>query len=101
MKRIAATLVLLSLSVAAAYAADAKAGQAAYEKSCKSCHGVDGSGNAAVAKMMKVEMKPLGGASAADVKTAITAGHGKMKPVASVTGSSVDDVAAYVATLKK
>ena len=39
--------------------------------------------------------------SEADIKTAITEGKGKMKPVSAVTGSSVDNVVAYVRSLKK
>jgi hypothetical protein len=39
--------------------ADAAAGKAAYDKSCKSLHGPDGSGNPAIAKMMKVDMRDL------------------------------------------
>jgi len=31
----------------------------------------------------------------------ITAGQGKMKPVAGVTGAEVDDIVAFVRTLKK
>ena len=38
-------------------AGDATAGKAAYDKACKSCHGADGTPNAAIAKSMKVEMK--------------------------------------------
>ena len=54
------TMFTLSLAAAVAmYAADAKAGKAAYDTSCKSCHGPDGTPNPAVAKMMKVEMKDL------------------------------------------
>ena len=94
------------MAAPAIIAADAKAGQAAYDKSCKSCHGADGTPNAAVAKMMKVEMKDLKSPevqamSAADIKTVITAGKGKMKPVATVTGGDVDNVIAYVKSLKK
>ena len=37
----------------------------------------------------------------ADLKKIITDGKGKMKPVGSVTGPAVDDVVAYVRTLKK
>ena len=51
------SVLVLSLPLAAA---DAAAGKAVYDKSCKSCHGADGAGNPAVAKMMKVEMKALG-----------------------------------------
>ncbi len=49
-------ILVLNLPLAAA---DAATGKAAYAKACKSCHGPDGAGNPAVAKMMKVEMKPL------------------------------------------
>jgi mono/diheme cytochrome c family protein len=99
------TMALAALAAVGCWAADAKAGQAAYDKSCKSCHGVDGTPNAGVAKMMKVEMKDLKspevqGMSAADIKTAITAGKGKMKPVTTVSGAAVDEVIAYVKTLK-
>ena len=58
------------------------------------------------AKMMKVEMRALGSAevqatSNEDLKEAVTKGKGKMKPVAAVTGKSVDDVVAYVRSQKK
>jgi len=100
------TLTLAALSAAAGLAADAKAGQAVYDKSCKQCHGPDGTANAAVAKMMKVDMKDLKsaevqGLSDADIKAIISDGKGKMKPVKTVSGSALDDVVAYVHSLKK
>jgi mono/diheme cytochrome c family protein len=97
------TGTLAALSWTAMFAADATAGKAVYDKSCKSCHGADGTPNAGVAKMMKVEIKDLKATdmSDADIKKVITDGKGKMKPVASVTGASVDDVVAYVRSLKK
>ena len=106
MRTILIGLTLTALSASAAFAADAKAGAAAYDKSCKSCHGADGTPNAAVAKMMKVDMKDLKSSevqsmSDADIKKVITQGMGKMKPVAAVSGSSADDVVAYIKTLKK
>ena len=55
-------------------AASAKDGEAVYTAKCKNCHGVDGSGNPAIAKMMNVTMKPLGSATDADVNTAVTMG---------------------------
>ena len=94
MKRIAITLVILSLPVAAAFAADAAAGKAVYDTKCKMCHGVDGAG-------AKMAPTPIAGVAAAQVKEAVTKGKGKMKPAASVTGDAVDNVAAYVASLKK
>jgi len=99
-------LTLVCLSGAMALAADTKAGKAAYEKACQSCHGPDGTPKDAVAKMMKVEMKDLKSAevqatSDEEMKKIITSGKGKMKPITSVSGAAVDDVAAYVHTLKK
>jgi mono/diheme cytochrome c family protein len=70
-----------------------------YTAKCKNCHGVDGSGNPAIAKMMNVTMKPLGSASDADVNTAVTMGVGKMKPITGV--ADLDNVIAYIHTLKK
>ena len=100
------TLTTITLWTAGAWAADTKAGQAVYDKSCKSCHGADGTPNAAIAKMMKVEMKDLKSAevqsmSDADIKGVITNGKGKMKPVKTVSGADADNVAAYVKSLKK
>ena len=109
-KGIVGILLCISLgvifSVAVAFAADAKAGEAAYTKACKSCHGADGTPNANIAKMMKVEMKDLKAPevqsmSTDEIKKIITSGLGKMKGISSVKGSAVDDVAAYVKSMKK
>ena len=78
MKRTLLTVTLAILAAGLAFAAgDATAGKAAYDKACKSCHGADGTPNAAIAKSMKVEMKNLGSAevqasSDEDLKKAIT-----------------------------
>ena len=100
------TLTLACISVASALAGDVKAGQAVYDKSCKSCHGPDGTANPALAKMMKVDIQDLKAAevqamSNDDLKKIITGGKGKMRPVTTVSGASLDDVAAYVHSLKK
>ena len=94
MKRIAVTLVLLALPVAGAFAGDAAAGKAVFDTKCKMCHGAECAG-AAMAKA------PIAGKSEADVKAAVANGKGKMKPVSTVTGPALDNVAAYVASLKK
>ena len=106
-KRTLGTLFLCSLAslYGTACAADASAGQATYGSKCKTCHGVDGQGNPGMAKVLKVDIKPLTdasvqGMSESDIKKVITEGKGKMKPVA-VTGADLDNVAAYVKTMKK
>jgi mono/diheme cytochrome c family protein len=88
------------------FAADAKAGQAVFEKSCKGCHGADGTPNAGVAKMLKADIPDLKSAAVQalgepDLKKIISDGKGKMKPVKSVAGSDADNVVAYIRTLKK
>lgn len=89
-----------------AVAASAKDGEAVYSARCKTCHGADGAGNSAIAKAMNVTMKPLGSAevqtlSDADLKKDITSGVGKMKPVSGLSAADVDNVVAYLRTLKK
>jgi mono/diheme cytochrome c family protein len=106
MRIILTTLTLAGLSATAGLAADVKAGQAIYDKSCKSCHGLDGTANPAIAKMMKVDMRDLKSAdvqamSDDDIKKIVTDGKGKMKPVKTVSGAALDDVVAYVRSLKK
>jgi cytochrome c5 len=104
-RRITTAIFLAGLTTVAGWAADAKAGKDVYDKSCKSCHGADGTPNPSIAKMMKVEMKDLKsaevqGMSDADLKKVVTDGKGKMKPIASVTGASADNVVAYVKSMK-
>lgn len=99
------TLALLVLAVTAIFGADAKAGKTAYDRACKSCHGADGAANPAIAKMMKVEMKDLKSAEIQGmpndaIAKVIMEGKGKMMAVKSVTGPAVDNVVAYVKTLK-
>jgi predicted CXXCH cytochrome family protein len=103
MRMILMTAAVAALCSTVMVGADATAGKAVYDKSCKTCHGADGTPNPGMVKMMKVDIKDFKTTdySEADVKTAVTAGKGKMKPVPTVTGASLDDVAAYVKSLKK
>jgi mono/diheme cytochrome c family protein len=106
MRTLAVIVISSALSATGAFGADAAAGKTVYDKSCKGCHGPDGVPNPAVAKMMKVDMKALSSPdvqaiSDADMKTIITKGKGKMHPVGAVTGPAVDNVIAYVRSLKK
>ncbi|HUA17171.1 MAG TPA: cytochrome c [Bryobacteraceae bacterium] len=103
--KIMGTVVLCAVaaSSAMAWGADAAAGKSVYAAKCRACHGANGEGNPAIAKMMKVELKPLSeaaGMSDADLKKIITEGTGKMKPVA-VSGADLDNVVAFVKSLKK
>jgi len=97
MKFIAGTAMLIALGVGSAWAAAAD-GKATYDAKCKMCHGADGKGTPGMVKAMGV--KPIVGAAEADTKAAVTKGKNKMKPIAGVTGKALDDVAAYVASLK-
>ncbi len=102
-----AVVSMFLLSLGMAYAAgNARAGKSDYDRACKSCHGASGAANPAIAKAMKVEIKDLGSPdvqkmSDAELEKVIMDGKGKMPAVKSVTGKSVQDVVAYVRTLKK
>ena len=106
MRIILITFTVIALGAAVASAADAKAGAAIFAKSCKSCHGLDGTPNPAIAKMLKVDMRNLGSAevqaqSNDAIEKIITGGKGKIKPQTAVSGPDVDNVVAYVRSLKK
>jgi mono/diheme cytochrome c family protein len=63
------------------------------DKACKTCHGPTGEADPGIVKMMKVEIEHLG---SHDVQSL---GDDDLKKI--VTGKSVDDVIAYIRTLKK
>jgi mono/diheme cytochrome c family protein len=86
--------------------AGAPEGKTVFDAKCQACHGPKGEGKASIAKMYGVEMHPLGSKeiqakSDADFKKIITIGKGKMKPVSGLTDQQVEDVIAYVRTLKE
>ena len=88
------------------FAADAAAGRDVYTKKCASCHGAAGEGKDSVAKLFKVELKPLTSKevqsmSDADLKKTVLEGTGKMKPIKDVDAKAADDVVAYLRTLAK
>lgn len=96
-----ATVICMASAAQLAQAASATAGQAVYKAKCQMCHGADGSGN-----LPKAKANPLGGAttqamSDADLKKAVTAGTGTMKPVAGIAGADLDNVIAFIRSLKK
>lgn len=109
MNKLIITFFALMATVAGvAFGADAKAGADLFNTKCKMCHGEGGAApNDQMSKMFGVPIPALNTAaiqakSDADLKTVVTAGKGKM-PAAlkTATPAQVDDVIAYVRTLKK
>jgi len=99
-------LLVVAVPALALAAGDAAAGKAVYDKKCATCHGPDGAGKDAIAKMMKVTMRPLGSKEVqakpdAELSKDITAGNGKMKAVTGLSEADVANVVAYVRTLAK
>lgn len=95
-----------SVSLPAHPAGDATAGKDIYMKKCKTCHAEDGHGNEGMAKLLKTTIPPLDGSevqkmSDADLKKVIVEGKGKMKPVQGLSDAEIDNVIAYVRTMKK
>jgi len=103
-QHILGSMLLFAVSIAPAFAGPSE-GKEVFAKSCKACHGAEGQGNPGMAKMLKVEMRPLGSKevqaqSDADLKKIVTQGKGKMKAVSSLSAKQVDDVVAFIRTLK-
>ena len=83
-----------------------RTGRSFYQAQCASCHGTAGEGKDSIAKMFKVEMKPLSSKevqdkSDADLKKVILEGTGKMKAVKDLDAKNADDIVAYLRTLAK
>ena len=104
MKLLMNTAIALAFLAGTAFAGAAE-GKALFATKCQACHGPNGEGKDAIAKMLKATMSPLASKkvqekSDADLKKIITAGEGKMKPVAGLTAPQVDDIVAHLRTLK-
>jgi mono/diheme cytochrome c family protein len=87
-------------------AADTAAGKDLFGKKCASCHGNEGEGKDAIAKMFKVDMKPLSSKevqakSDSDIKKVTLEGTGKMTPVKDINAKAADDIVSFVRTLAK
>lgn len=109
--------LLGTIAFATACLAEDNPGKAIFEKTCKTCHGPDGKGDAAADKFYQVRIPRLNSAyvqqkSDEELKEIITKGRRKMKPVQPVQpGRPVaehklksewtDSVISYVRTLKK
>ena len=88
------------------WAADAAEGAKLYATKCRTCHGPTGDGNPAMAKALKVDIKPLGSAdvqkkSDAELKANITEGTGKMKAISGFSAADLDNMVAHIRSLKK
>jgi cytochrome c len=99
-----AGLCLLLVPVASA-AGDAARGEKLFATKCKSCHGAQGQGNPAIAKSLKIEFRDLKSAevqkmSDAELKKLALGGHGKKKPLKTVTPEDLYVVAAFLRKLK-
>lgn len=105
-RQVVGLLALIILGTGVSVAGDAATGRVVYEKKCRICHGDNGEGNPDVAKKLKAEQKPLWSdevqkMSDADFKKLISEGKGKMKPPKNVSDEDIDNVIAFVRTLKK
>jgi mono/diheme cytochrome c family protein len=106
MKRVFTVLCFVPGLLFAAAAGDAAKGKDLYAAKCKSCHGAAGEGNQGMAKAMKVELRPLGSKDVQakkddELKKVVTDGTGKMKAIAGVVGTDLDNVIAFLRTLKQ
>ncbi len=95
-----------SISQSSPPAGDAAAGKDVFGKKCKTCHGDSGQGNEGMAKLLKTTITPLDSdevqsKSDADIKMIIVEGKSKMKPVKDISDNDINNVIAYVRTLKK
>ncbi len=106
MRTIFTSVVLMGLASFAAMAAgDAKAGQPVYEKHCKTCHGPNGAAEPNVAKFQDGRITDLRsvkvqGKTDAEISTMVTKGVPGMRGDTTVSGKEMDDLIAYVRSLK-
>lgn len=85
--------------------ADVETGKAVFMKRCKMCHGADGNGNPAMARMLGVEFKPMSSAEVQklddeSIQQLITKGKGKMAKVRKINDVEIGQVIAYLRSLK-
>jgi mono/diheme cytochrome c family protein len=109
MRCFAGLFALLLITPMAASGADLKAGQKAYEEECKGCHLMNGAAAPTVAKKMKakgVNMRDLKDKAVqaqtdAEWRKMIVEGIGKMEAVKALGPADVNNVIAFMRTLKK
>ena len=89
-----------------AAAGDAAAGKTLFGGKCVSCHGPNGEGKDAMAKMFKVEMRHLGSKevqakSDEQLGKDFSAGTGKMKAISGLSAADTANIVAHIRTLAK
>ena len=99
-------LWIISSWTVAALAADASAGKAIFEKSCVGCHGKDGKGNPAMAKVLgekglDLTAKDATQKSDEQLLKIIAEGAGKMPAQKSLSVDEQKQVLSYVRSLAK
>jgi mono/diheme cytochrome c family protein len=106
MKKVFGAFAVASLLlVPAAVGQDAAKGEKLYATKCKACHGATGQGNPAIAKSQGVTFRDLKSPevqkqSDAELKKLALGGHGKKKPVKTVTPEQLSDIIAFMRTMK-
>jgi mono/diheme cytochrome c family protein len=103
-----AVLVIFS-AAPAAFAqgkGNAAEGKDAFMKHCAACHGQDGNGNEALAKMMKTTIPPLSSKdvqalSDTQISKIITEGKGKMTPQKNLSSADVANLVAFIRSLAR
>jgi cytochrome c553 len=109
MKRVLVVILVVAFAVAGATlfaGGDVDAGKAVFTKKCAACHGKEGEGKPALAKALKVEIRHLGSKAVQDktdevLRKESVEGVGKMKPVKGMSDADVDNLIAFLRTLKE
>jgi mono/diheme cytochrome c family protein len=102
----AAGCVSIVPALAARGGDDVADGLKVYQSECQSCHGVDGVGNPAMEKRLKVKIRDLGDPEVQKTTNEqwtkdIVDGVGKMNPMPDISQKDVALVIAYMRSLKK
>ncbi len=105
MKNILMVAILMSSAGSVLQAADAKTGEGVYLKHCGTCHGSNGAAPPNVAKFQNGRITDLRSAkvqsmSDADLTKIINKGTPGMKGDATVSGKDMEDLLAFMRSLK-
>lgn len=107
-RKVALTVIGLLIGVGSAsivFAADSSSGKALFEKSCAGCHGADGKGNPAMAKVLgenglNIATKDTAQKSDEQLLKVIAEGSGKM-PASKLSKDEQKQALGYVRALAK